>query len=188
MPQKLAAAFRGRTRVAFDHTACISENAAMSKSARLLPWVAATLLLGACATPQSRIDRNPDTFQSLTSEQQALVKQGKVAIGFSEAAVKLALGEPQRVIQRTDEKGKSIVWRYVDFDNGAAGGAVGGFYGANYFPGFAGYGAFGRPIGFYNGFYGPGVTTIYTGSGAEHERLRVVFVDGKVTAIDESIK
>lgn len=159
----------------------------MSKSARLLlPWVAATLLLGACATPQSRIERNPDTFQSLTSEQQELVKQGKIAIGFSEAAVKLALGQPQRVSQRTDEKGKSTVWRYVDYENGVIGG---GFYGASYYPGFAGFGAYGRPVGFYNGFYGPGVTTIYTGNGgAERERLRVVFVDGKVTAIEEELK
>lgn len=154
----------------------------------LLSLTTATCLLTACASPQSRIDRNPDTFQSLSAEQQALVKQGKIAIGFSEAAVKLALGEPQRVIQRTDEKGKSTIWRYVDFDNGAVGGALDGFYGVNYFPGFAGYGAFGRPVGFYNGFYGPGVTTIYTGRGTELERLRVVFVDGKVTAIDESIK
>lgn len=162
----------------------------MSRSARLLLlWLAAALLLGACATPQSRIERDPDAFQSLTAEQQALVKQGRVAIGFSEAAVALALGQPQRVSQRTDEKGKSTVWRYVDYDNGTISSGFGGFYGAGYYPGFAGFGAYGRPVGFYNGFYGPGITTIYTGNGGvERERLRVVFVDGKVTAIEEELK
>lgn len=155
----------------------------------LLPSLALTLLLGACASPQSRIERSPDAFQALNAEQQELVKQGKIAIGFSEEAVKLALGQPQRVSQRTDEKGKSTVWRYVDYDSSAVGGSFGGFYGAGYYPGFAGFSATGRPIGFYNGFYGPGFTTIYTGGGnVERERLRVVFVDGKVTAIEEEVK
>lgn len=160
----------------------------MSTPSRLLPSLALSLLVAACASPQSRIDSSPDTFKALTAEQQALVKQGKIAIGFSEDAVKLALGKPQRISQRTDDKGKSTVWRYVDYDNGAVGTAFGGFYGASYYPGFAGYGAFGRPVGVYNGFYGPGFNTIYTGSGVERERLRVVFVDGKVTAIEEEVK
>lgn len=156
----------------------------MSTSSRLfLPVLTSALLLAACASPQSRIERNPDTFQSLNAEQQALVKEGKVAIGFSEAAVKLALGQPQRVSQRTDEKGRSTVWRYIDYDGGSVG-SVGGFYGPGYYPGFVGYGAFGRPVG----FYGPGVTTIYTGNSVERERLRVVFVNGKVTAIEEEVK
>lgn len=165
----------------------------MSTPSRLLPWFAAALLLGACATPQSRIERSPDSFQALTAEQQALVKDGKIAIGFSEDAVKLALGEPQRVTQRTDEKGRSTIWRYVEYDNSGAGAAFGGFYGAGYYPGFGGFGgfgAYGRPIGLNGGFFGPGLTTIYggRGRGAEIDRMRVVFVDGKVSAIEEEVK
>ena len=151
----------------------------------LLPSLMASLLLSACATPQTRIESSPTAFQALTVEQQALVKQGKVAIGFSEEAVKLALGEPHRVSQRTDEKGKSTVWRYVESDSGA----VGGFYSDGYYPGFASYGAFGRPVGYSGGFYGPRLTTVNSGgTSAERERLQVVFVDGKVTAIEEQVK
>ena len=155
----------------------------------LLPSLLVSLLLGACASPQTRIDSSPDTFQALNAEQQALVKQGKIAIGFSEEAVKLALGEPDRVTQRTEEKGKSTIWRYVEHDGIA--------YSDGYYPGFAAFGSYGRPIGVYGGvgFYGggpfgPRVTTIYTGGGTdvERERLRVVFVDGKVTAIEEEVK
>lgn len=154
----------------------------------LLPTLALLALLAACASPQSRIERSPEAFQALDAEQQALVQQGKIAIGFSEQAVRLALGEPHRVTQRTDEKGATTVWRYVERE--------GGVYSDFYYPGFAAFGAYGRPIGingvglFGGGFYGPGVTTLYTANGphSERDRLRVLFVDGKVSAIEEEVK
>ncbi len=151
----------------------------------LLPSLALALLLSACATPQSRIERNPDSFQALTAEQQALVKAGKIAIGFSEAAVKLALGEPQRITKRTTGKGDKLVWRYVDRENSNADVAFTGYYGGG--PGFAGYGS---AFPYYNGFYGAGVQRIYTGPGPtiERDRIRVVFTAGKVSAIEEEVK
>ena len=136
------------------------------------------LLLVACATPQSRIDRDPDAFQALDAGQQALVRAGRIAIGFPEAAVRLALGEPDRISRRTDEHGETTVWRYVERDGG---GAVSLGYG---------YGGWGRPIGLYGpGWYGPGVTTVITSGGRadEHDRLRVSFVAGKVSAIEEEV-
>lgn len=137
------------------------------------------LVLVGCASPQARIDKNPEAFNSLPVEQQALIKAGKVGIGFSEAAVKLAMGEPSRVSQRTDAQGVSTIWRYTRYEDelGAP------LYTGLYHRGFA------YP---YGGFYGPG-TAFYpyfleTPSRRERDHVRVVFAGGKVTAIEEELK
>ena len=136
---------------------------------RFIVIAAAIALLCACSTPQSRIDGNPDTFSKLTPEQQALVKQGKVGIGFDEAAVKLALGNPDRISERTDTTGKSTVWRYVEYESDS---------------GVALY------RGFYHYAYAPIYYPFYTDYSARRERdtLRVVFSDGKVTTIEQEVK
>lgn len=137
------------------------------------------LVLAGCASPQARIDKNPEAFNGLPAEQQALIKAGKVGIGFSEAAVKLAMGEPNRISQRTDAKGISTIWRYTRYQDelGAP------LYTGLYHRGFA------YP---YSGFYGPGAGfyPYYLESTTRRERdhLRVVFTDGKVTAIEEEVK
>lgn len=136
---------------------------------RLGVAAAAFLLVSACSTPQSRIDGNPDAFSKLTPEQQALVKQGKVGIGFDETAVKLALGNPDRISERTDTNGKSTVWRYVEYESDS---------------GVALY------RGFYHYAYAPIYYPFYTDYSARRERdtLRVVFAEGKVTTIEQEVK
>jgi hypothetical protein len=75
--------------------------------------VLASGLLAACAiTPQGRIDQEPEVFAGLSPEQQALIRAGDVAIGFDEAAAKLALGPPDRVMERTTAEGSSTIWSY----------------------------------------------------------------------------
>lgn len=152
----------------------------------LLPSLAISVLLAGCATPQSRIERSPDSFQALTAEQQALVKQGRIDIGFSEAAVKLALGEPQRITKRKSDQGESLVWRYVERESSDTDIAFTGYNGG-FGPGFVGYGG---AFPYFNNFYGPGVQRIYTAPGPtrERDRLRVVFVAGAVSAIEEEVK
>ena len=77
------------------------------------------LFFGACSTPASRIDADPATFNRLTPPQQALVKAGQVSIGMDMSAVKLALGDPDRITMRTDSTGQSQIWHYVTYeDNG----------------------------------------------------------------------
>lgn len=145
---------------------------------RLAPVVVA-LLLGACASPQSRIERSPDAFQALSPEQQALVRSGKIGLGLPEAAVRLALGDPDRVTQRTDGNGVATIWRYVERDPDQF---VDGWY-----PGVGVYAAVGHPFGFYGGgpygFAASRITTIQ--SSVERDHLRVTFVGGKVVAIEE---
>lgn len=136
---------------------------------RLLSLCLAALLLAGCSSPQSRIDDNLEAFSKLPPDQQALIKQGKVGIGFDETAVKLALGKPNRISQRTDASGRSTIWRYVEYETDGGVALYTGFYHYSYAP-----------------FFYP----LYSDYGSRRERdhLRVVFVDGKVTAIEEELK
>ena len=72
--------------------------------------------LAGCSTPATRIKANPEAFARLTVEQQSLVKAGQVALGFDFEAVKLALGDPDRVTTRTDADGQTVVWHYLTYE------------------------------------------------------------------------
>ncbi len=69
----------------------------MRRISALLFTIAVALVWTGCSTPQGRIGQNPDEFKQLSPLDQALIKQGRVAYGFTPAMVKLALGEPKRV-------------------------------------------------------------------------------------------
>lgn len=146
---------------------------------------ALVLLLSACGTPQSRIDRSPALFAALPADQQALVRDGQIAIGMPEDAVRLALGAPDRVSRLTDADGVTTIWRYVASAAEPA------------WIAYPGPGAYGRPWGFAaGGFLGPGLygpafvgsTVISPHIGVERDRLRVSFVEGRVSAIEEALE
>lgn len=73
------------------------------------------LLLAAagCATPESRIKKNPELFNSLPPEVQQNVRQGKIDLGYSKDAVTLALGKPDREYTRRSAAGQKEVWSYT---------------------------------------------------------------------------
>ncbi len=75
------------------------------------------LVLAACATPAARIKRNQALFDSLPATEQALIREGKVAIGFTPDMVRLALGSPDRRWLRTDAAGQTEVWAYTTWDS-----------------------------------------------------------------------
>jgi hypothetical protein len=60
------------------------------------------VILTGCSTPESRIAKQPDLFNSLTPDQQQMIREGRVGIGFDMDMVKLALGDPDRVRERTN--------------------------------------------------------------------------------------
>ncbi|WP_295680181.1 hypothetical protein [uncultured Nevskia sp.] len=156
----------------------------MKSSFRLFVPGLMALLLAACASPQTRIDKNPEAFNSLPAEQQALIKVGKIGIGFDETAVKLAMGEPDRITQRTDANGVSLVWRYTRYEDQLGAPLYTGFYHRGFaYPFNSFYGS---------GFYGPGAGfyPYYLSSNTRQERdhVRVVFSDNKVSAIEEEVK
>ncbi len=80
--------------------------------------IAAALVLSlvSCqsATPASRIAENPVLFQSLPTEQQNLVQQGRISEGMSQDAVFLAWGAPNNAPYVGQQNGKNITrWVYT---------------------------------------------------------------------------
>ena len=82
----------------------------------LLSLLAGFLFLVGCSTPETRIAKQPELFNRLTPEQQQMIREGKVCVGFDMEMVKLALGDPDRVRERTDVNGRSEVWSYVSYE------------------------------------------------------------------------
>jgi outer membrane protein assembly factor BamE (lipoprotein component of BamABCDE complex) len=140
----------------------------------LLPALLTLAALTGCATPENRIKDNPGVYSTLTPAQQELVKKGEIALDMPEAGVQLALGKPDRVTEHTDASGQQHVWHYTQVQN--YGPAV-----AYPSPFFYPYQRFYDPFFFPGAYYGP--TTIQT----ETDRIRVIFKDGKVTAIEREL-
>ena len=87
----------------------------------ILMLVAAAALVATtgCTTPATRIKANQQLFASIAPANQELIKQGKIALGFTPDMVRLALGEPDIIAQHTDASGTSEIWRYQNLDNNA---------------------------------------------------------------------
>jgi len=81
----------------------------------LIPCLVLAMLAG-CVTPQTRIGRNPEAFAGLSLTDQQLIRDGKVAVGFTPEMVRLALGEPDRVYTRTDASGVNEAWSYTTYE------------------------------------------------------------------------
>jgi hypothetical protein len=83
----------------------------------LLSLLAGLLLAAGCSTPESRIAKQPEVFNRLTPEQQQMIREGRVGVGFDMEMVKLALGDPDRIRERTDANGRSEIWSYVSYES-----------------------------------------------------------------------
>lgn len=141
--------------------------------------LASALLLSACATPATRIQQHPDIYARATPQQQALISQGRIGLGFSPAFVTLALGAPDRITERTDKTGTETVWHYVEYQYNDSFVAFGGY---PFFP-FYGGPYYGGP--FFGGAFAP---VIIQSPPTEHDRLRVVFKNHEVTSIEQAVK
>lgn len=77
--------------------------------------LAAILILGtACSTTDARIKDHQAAFDASPAPVQAKIKAGQVDIGFSQAQVLMALGEPDRRYTRTTAEGTVEIWAYRD--------------------------------------------------------------------------
>lgn len=131
-----------------------------------LPALAAMLLAACASTPQSRIEKDPAAFSALPPEQQERVKQGGVGVGFDEAAVRLAIGEPDRIVERESAEGLTQVWSYFA--------VLPGYHDSGYCaPGFF-------PHYGYAPYCRPPQPTQY------EERSRIVFQGGKVVSVERA--
>jgi outer membrane protein assembly factor BamE (lipoprotein component of BamABCDE complex) len=129
-------------------------------------------LFAGCSTPESRISSAPEVFARLTPDQQALVKAGQIAVGFGMDAVKLALGDPDRVTIHTDSTGQHQVWHYTTYED-----AQGVVIFNGYYHRWGGWGGprFWGDVGYYNGY-----------PVRVHDRIRVVFdVNSRVLSIEQ---
>jgi hypothetical protein len=134
----------------------------------------AVVLLAGCSTPQSRIAGDPAAYSALPPDQQALVSAGRIGVGMNMAGVKLALGSPDRITVRSDAKGETQVWHYVEYAYVDGPYLYGGWYGGR-----------GRRWG---GWYGGGWWGPYAGEPvASYERFRVVFRNGAVASFSQEL-
>jgi hypothetical protein len=166
-----------------------------TRNLRLASVVVCAALLGGCATPEARIKGRPDVFARLSPDQQALVKSGKVAPGLDMDAVRLALGEPDRVVVVTNAARQFEVWHYDTYDGNEGTLYLDGFQsaynvtGGPYYtpgPGLAGtYPEFrGREWG--DSLFRPNTAVFFYAANPDrpHERIRVVFdTKGRVAMV-----
>jgi len=127
----------------------------------LIPALLTLAAFAGCATPEARIKDNPGAYSNLTPQQQELVKKGQVG-----------LGKPDRITEHTDASGQQNIWHYTQ---------VQATSGAAAYPYFYPYPRFYDPL-FFPGpsFYAAPVQT-------ETDRIRVIFKDGVVTAIEREL-
>ena len=100
----------------------------------LTKFLALALVLAGCSTPESRIKSNPQAYASLSPADQELVREGKIRVGLSRAAVFLAWGKPDRVRYGVRQGHPFEVWIYTTSRS-----AVLPSY---YYPGLYGFGYF----------------------------------------------
>ena len=85
----------------------------------MLLWLAA-----GCATPASRIRRDPELFASFPREAQENIRRGQIDIGYSQPMVEMALGRPNRILDRVVQGARFEVWVYGEVRYAAGYGPV----------------------------------------------------------------
>ncbi len=71
-------------------------------------------MLTACAsTPERRIAKNPELFESFPADVQENVRAGIIRIGYDRDMVRLALGDPNRISTRQREGEVLEIWTYT---------------------------------------------------------------------------
>ncbi len=136
------------------------------KAPRILLAALGLLIIAACSTPDSRIDKNQAAFDQYPPDVQQQIRAGNVSVGFTPEMVQLALGNPTYKTQRTDSAGDTEVWGYQSskptFSFGFGGGGGSG------------------------GFASGGGVGIGTG-GRARDKIRVLFKQGHVSSIERNL-
>jgi hypothetical protein len=133
------------------------------------------LALAGCNTIDSRISEKQDAFNRLDPQTQGKIRQGIVEVGYTEDMVYIALGPPDARYQKVITKGDETTWIYkTDFEQFEGVEQVGYRRVVFFDPGDR----------VYHVYYEPVSMPVYS----EHEEnnIRVTFVNGKVTAIEQN--
>lgn len=151
----------------------------------ILPVLAAAglLLASGCSTVESRIAQNQEFFNALKPDQQALIKKGEVAIGFDAEMVKLAVGDPDYVRERTDVTGQAEVWGYTNWETYDGVVLYRGYYHRHW-------GGFHGRRGYYAYWDSPYFMFPYFEAFPQRrarDYLKITFRNGRVTEIDREL-
>ena len=127
-----------------------------------LAVVASALALACASTPGSRIKENQVLFDTYPDEVKSNIRQGRVAVGYDEDMVQMAMGNPNEKSTETNAEGETLMWGYTRSRPGISIGIGGGSYGGG--------GGVGGGIGM--------------GSGPKRDYIAIIeFRGGKVTNV-----
>jgi hypothetical protein len=133
------------------------------------------LALAGCNTIDSRIREKQDVFNHLDSQTQSKVSHGIVEIGYTPDMVYIALGRPDTQKQKVTAKGDETTWIYRTYYEQYEGMAYAGYRRVVFFD---------RGEGVYHVYYEPVSEPVY--SERAEDNIRVTFVNGRVTAIEQA--
>lgn len=132
-------------------------------------------LLAGCSTINSRIRQKTAVFDRLSAADQAKIRQGVIAIGFTPDMVYMALGKPDVVRRRTDHRATKTIWIYNSYYDRYVGTARVGYRRFIYWD---------AHIRAYRVHYEPAYRDIYRT--AKETFFRITFEHDKVTVIEQT--
>jgi outer membrane protein assembly factor BamE (lipoprotein component of BamABCDE complex) len=136
---------------------------------------AVLLLVAGCQSVDDRIQEKPDVFAQLDRLTQDKIKQGIIDLGYTQDMVYLALGNPDEKRAKYDANERSATWVYNTYYERYNGTSFMGYYRQVYYDPY---------VKTYRVYYRPAYADTYVQE--KEERIRVVFNDGRVTAIEQS--
>jgi hypothetical protein len=133
------------------------------------------LALVGCNTIDHRIGEKQDVFNRLDPQTQDKIRQGIVEVGYTEDMVYIALGPPDERHEKVSAKGAETTWTYKTYYEQFEGVEHVGYRRIVFFD---------PADHVYHVYYEPVSEPIY--SEHEEDNIRVTFVNGKVTAIEQN--
>jgi hypothetical protein len=133
------------------------------------------LTLAGCSTIDSRISEKQDVFNRLDPQTQGKIRQGIVEVGYTEDMVYIALGPPDERHEKVTAKGAETTWIYKTYYEQFEGVEQVGYRRTVFFD---------PADHVYHVYYEPVSAPVY--SEHEEDNIRVTFVNGRVTAIEQN--
>lgn len=131
--------------------------------------------IGGCQSVESRIKEKPEVFAQADLATKEKITQGIIEIGFTEDQVYLALGKPDQKRESKNESGSRVTWIYNTYYDRYDGRAFAGYHRSVYFDPY---------LHAYRMYYRPVMADTYVQE--KEERIRIVFINGKATNIEQT--
>jgi hypothetical protein len=131
--------------------------------------------LAGCQSVDDRIKEKPEVFANVDPATQDKIKQGIIDLGYTEDMVYLALGKPNQKSESLTAAGKSSTWVYNAYYE---------HYNGTYHAGYVRSVYYDPYLKTYRVYYRPVYADSYVQE--KEELIRVVFVNGKVTSLEQT--